>query len=65
MPTVAVNGINIYYEETGSGTPLLFLHEFAADTRAWEPQIRLDDLSDRLAARRRDQIPATPGQASE
>lgn len=40
MPTVAANGINIYYEETGSGTPLLFLHEFAGDPRAWEPQIR-------------------------
>ena len=40
MPTVAANGINIYYEETGSGTPLLFVHEFAGDTRAWEPQIR-------------------------
>ena len=40
MPKAAVNGINIFYEETGSGTPLLFLHEFAADMRGWEPQIR-------------------------
>ena len=40
IPIVAANGINIYYEETGSGTPLLFVHEFAADTRGWEPQVR-------------------------
>jgi pimeloyl-ACP methyl ester carboxylesterase len=30
----------LYYEETGSGAPLLFVHEFAADHRNWEPQVR-------------------------
>ncbi len=40
MSTLSANGITIFYEETGSGTPLLFLHEFAGDYRAWEPQIR-------------------------
>ena len=29
-----------YYEETGSGTPLVFVHEFAGDHRSWEPQVR-------------------------
>jgi pimeloyl-ACP methyl ester carboxylesterase len=35
-----VNGINLYYEVTGSGYPLLFSHEFAGDYRSWELQVR-------------------------
>jgi pimeloyl-ACP methyl ester carboxylesterase len=34
------DGVNLYYEETGSGDPVLFIHEFADDFRGWEPQIR-------------------------
>lgn len=34
------DGVNLYYEETGSGTPVLFVHEFAGDMRSWEPQMR-------------------------
>jgi pimeloyl-ACP methyl ester carboxylesterase len=34
------DGVRLYYEETGSGTPLLFIHEFAGDHRSWEPQVR-------------------------
>src|SRR5262249_28565692 len=33
-------GIRLYYEETGSGTPLIFVHEFAGDHRSWEGQMR-------------------------
>ncbi|MBI4184514.1 MAG: alpha/beta fold hydrolase [Proteobacteria bacterium] len=40
MPKVFVNGINLYYEEAGSGAALLFLHEFGSDHRGWEPQMR-------------------------
>jgi len=40
MPKIDVNGVNIYYEEAGSGVPILFLHEFAGDYRSWEPQMR-------------------------
>ncbi|MDA0655003.1 MAG: alpha/beta hydrolase [Proteobacteria bacterium] len=40
MPTVAVNGVDLYYEEVGAGAPILFLHEFAGDYRSWEPQMR-------------------------
>jgi pimeloyl-ACP methyl ester carboxylesterase len=40
MPTASVNGINLYYETTGSGYPLIFCHEFAGDYRSWEPQVR-------------------------
>jgi 3-oxoadipate enol-lactonase len=31
--------VRLYYEEAGQGTPVLFLHEFAADHRGWEPQM--------------------------
>jgi len=40
MPTVTVNGVDLYYEEEGSGTPLILLHEFSGDYRSWEPQMR-------------------------
>jgi pimeloyl-ACP methyl ester carboxylesterase len=40
MPKAPVNGVNLYYEITGSGYPLLFVHEFAGDYRSWEPQVR-------------------------
>jgi pimeloyl-ACP methyl ester carboxylesterase len=33
-------GTKIYYEETGAGHPILFAHEFAADHREWETQVR-------------------------
>src|SRR5438034_10225976 len=32
--------VRLYYEETGTGPPLLFVHEFAGDHRSWEPQVR-------------------------
>lgn len=34
------DGVKLYYEETGEGTPILFVHEFAGDHRSWEPQVR-------------------------
>ncbi len=34
------DGVRLYYEETGSGRPLIFVHEFAGDLRSWEPQMR-------------------------
>jgi len=40
MPYVRGDGAQLYYEETGSGHPLLFVHEFAADHRDWELQVR-------------------------
>ena len=32
--------VQLYFEEVGSGTPIIFLHEFAADYASWEPQLR-------------------------
>ncbi len=41
MPTVRVDdGVNIYYEESGQGLPLVFVHEFAGDYRSWHLQAR-------------------------
>jgi pimeloyl-ACP methyl ester carboxylesterase len=34
------DGVKLYYEETGSGTPIVFVHEFAGDGRSYEPQVR-------------------------
>ena len=34
------DGVALYYEEVGSGEPIVFIHEFAGDYRAWEPQMR-------------------------
>ncbi len=35
----AGDGIRLYYEEAGSGTPILFVHEFGGNHWSWEPQI--------------------------
>jgi pimeloyl-ACP methyl ester carboxylesterase len=41
MPNLKTDdGVALYYEETGAGTPLVFVHEFAGDHRSWEPQVR-------------------------
>ena len=41
MPFVtADDGVRLYFEESGSGTPIVFVHEFAGDHRSWEPQLR-------------------------
>ena len=41
MPyAITEDGIRLFYEETGAGKPLLFVHEFAGDVRSWEPQVR-------------------------
>jgi pimeloyl-ACP methyl ester carboxylesterase len=37
---VADDGVRLYYEETGAGVPVIFIHEFAGDYRSWEPQVR-------------------------
>jgi proline iminopeptidase len=34
------DNVKLYYEEAGSGTPILFSHEFAGDYRNWETQMR-------------------------
>ena len=34
------DGVRLHYEETGAGTPVVFVHEYAGDWRSWEPQLR-------------------------
>ena len=40
MPKARVNGVNLFYEETGQGAPLVFVHEFAGDHASWHLQVR-------------------------
>ncbi|HUQ76688.1 MAG TPA: alpha/beta hydrolase [Burkholderiales bacterium] len=41
MPTIKTDdGVALHYEESGSGTPVVFVHEFGGDARSWEPQVR-------------------------
>ena len=40
MPYAQSAGAKLYFEEAGSGHPLLFVHEFAGDHRSWEAQMR-------------------------
>ena len=41
MPKIAApDGTQLYYEEAGAGTPVVFVHEFAGDYRTFEPQLR-------------------------
>src|SRR2546426_520301 len=44
MPTAKITSttgpIELYYEETGQGFPLIWCHEYGGDFRSWEPQVR-------------------------
>ena len=47
MPTIENHGVRIFYEEMGSGTPLVLGHSFLCSGEMWRPQLQ------RLAARAR------------
>src|SRR5499426_3043707 len=41
MPHLTTDdNVKLYYEDGGSGIPVVFVHEFAGDYRAWESQVR-------------------------
>jgi pimeloyl-ACP methyl ester carboxylesterase len=40
MPYAPADGARLWYEEAGTGHPILFIHEFGADHREWEDQLR-------------------------
>lgn len=41
MPHITTDDdVKLYYEETGSGPPVVFVHEFAGDYRSYEMQMR-------------------------
>ena len=51
MPHLSANdGVKLYYEEAGTGAPIVFVHEFAGDHRSWENQIRYFSRSYRCIA---------------
>lgn len=39
MPTVDTGEVKLYYEEHGTGTPIVFLHGFTLDRRMWNRQV--------------------------
>jgi pimeloyl-ACP methyl ester carboxylesterase len=41
MPHLTTDdGVRLFYEEIGSNVPIVFVHEFAGDSRSWELQVR-------------------------
>src|SRR5246500_4184999 len=41
MPHLTTDdNVKLYYEDSRSGIPVVFVHEFAGDYRAWESQVR-------------------------
>jgi pimeloyl-ACP methyl ester carboxylesterase len=40
MPYVDAGGVKLYFEESGHGYPIIFIHEFASDIRGWDSQLR-------------------------
>ena len=39
MTRIPINGVNLHIEDTGSGEPIIFVHEFGGDIRSWQPQV--------------------------
>jgi 3-oxoadipate enol-lactonase len=51
MPyATSTDGVRLYFEEAGAGSPIIFLHEFAADHTNWEPQMRYFSRRHRVIA---------------
>lgn len=40
MPFVEATGARLYFQESGHGYPIIFIHELASDMRGWENQLR-------------------------
>jgi len=39
MPTVTANHTDLYFEISGAGQPVVFIHGLGSSTRDWEPQV--------------------------
>ena len=48
MPSLEVNGVNLFYAEKGAGEPVVFVHGIPTDYRAWDSQ--LDSFSEHYRA---------------
>ncbi len=40
MPNFSAAGVELYYEVTGEGFPLVWSHEFGGSYESWETQVR-------------------------
>ena len=40
MPEARINGVNLYYQVTGEGFPLVLCREFGGDYKSWDPQVK-------------------------
>lgn len=71
MPHITTDdGVKLAYEEAGSGTPVVFVHEFAGDMASWEPQLRTFCMRYRAIAYNArgyppSDVPPTPGSYSQ
>jgi pimeloyl-ACP methyl ester carboxylesterase len=70
MPFADSKGVQLYYEEAGTGFPVVFVHEFAHDLRSWEPQLRYFSRRYRCIAFNArgyppSDVPASPAQYSQ
>src|SRR5260370_10342929 len=50
MPYVEAAGAKLYFEESGYGYPIIFIHEFASDIRSWEAEVSYFSRSYRCIA---------------
>ncbi|MFP6870316.1 MAG: alpha/beta hydrolase [Nitrospinota bacterium] len=67
MPKIQANGIQLHYEISGEGTPIVFVHEFAGDYRSWEDQVRFFNRRYRTLVYNARGLPPTdvPGDVSD
>jgi pimeloyl-ACP methyl ester carboxylesterase len=66
MPTIEIRDTTLYYESTGDGTPLLFIHGMCGDANVWRGQVlRLAGRFRCLAYDRRGHTRSTMGHEPE
>lgn len=66
MAMVTVNGTQLYYEERGSGQPMLFIHGMCGDASVWADQMeRLSPRFDCVAYDRRGHSRSPLGQVAQ
>jgi pimeloyl-ACP methyl ester carboxylesterase len=70
MPFADAKGVQLYYEEAGTGFPIVFVHEFAHDFKSWEAQLRYFSRRYRCIAYNArgyppSDVPAKPAQYSQ
>lgn len=66
MPTVALDGVDLYYEEQGCGPSMLFIHGMCGDASVWRGQVeRLSSHFRCVSYDRRGHTRSRRGQASQ